>query len=94
MDKKMRKSEIKLRKKLKKFYWREIRYTYFKVSNEFLSYIKDESELAFMLNPISQEKRKGNAKDVIVKLGYDSDDFIMNRKTVRIEYTFPKYGNL
>lgn len=90
----MKKSEIKLRKKLNKFYERGIRCSWFKVSNQFLSDIKDESELAFMFNPMSKEKRKGKAKDIKVKLGYDSDDFIRDRKTVRITYTYPKYGNL
>lgn len=95
MDKKMRKSQIKLHKKLKKFFERERKVLYIKISNEFLKDPASNMIIAEMLNPKNKEKFKGAIRNVSkVEIGLEWDDFIKNLKTACVTYTYPKYGNL
>ncbi|MFA5243703.1 MAG: hypothetical protein WC380_00245 [Pedobacter sp.] len=95
MGKKIRKSQIKLHKKLKKFFERERKVLYIKVSNEFLKDPASNIIIAEMLNPKNKEKLKNAIRNISkVEIGLDRDDFIKNLKTARVTYTYPKYGNL
>lgn len=85
----MKDNRKKTLKKLSKFYERIKKAKFFKVTDEFF---KSEHMPHFIQN-IKIDKHPSWCRDMKVDTAYDGNDFIQNKITVRIDYTYPKYGN-
>lgn len=87
------KQKNRVRNKINRFYERERKAYYFKVSSEALE------DIPYMSAMINQEfnymvRHSGWCRNKSIKIGEDYNDFALGLKTVRIDYTYPKYGNL
>jgi hypothetical protein len=86
---------LKLRKKLKKFYEREKKVSFTKISKDFVDNIVAISQISRQLDPRTFEKHPGAVKDISkVEFGEDGNDFVNDMLSARLTYTYPKYGNL
>lgn len=85
----MEKNRRKVIRKIKRFYERERKAMFFKVSNEMLN--DSKSMLMFINHKKSRlDKHPTWCRNIAVQTGLDLDDFVKNRSTVRIDYTYPK----
>jgi hypothetical protein len=82
-----------VKNKLKRFYKRERKAIWFKVTPEF---VNDIRSLTMFINHKKSrlDKHPTWCRNISVQIGLDRDDFVKNLQTVRIDYTYPKYGNL
>lgn len=89
----MEKNKVKVTRKIKKFYQRERKLFWFKISNEILN----DTELVRLLINDKKTRLDKNptwCRNISFKINLSGDDLIRNLKTVLIYYTYPKYGNL
>jgi hypothetical protein len=85
----MEKNRKKVIRKIKRFYQRDRKTLFFKVTNEMLNDVK--SATMFINHKKNRlDKHPAWCRDISVEIGLDRDDFAKNRSTVRIDYTYPK----
>lgn len=89
----MEKNRRKVIRKIKRFYQRDNKVKYHKMTNEMLN---DTSFSTLIINSLKSkvEKKQNWIRNIKVKIGVCKDDYVKNRQTVAIFYTYPKYGNL
>ena len=82
----------KVLRRLKKFYERENRGEYLKVSQ---SVFKSKELLKNILDAYKLKAKRSWIKGLIrVDIAEDGDDFVKDLITIRFSYSYPKYGNL
>jgi len=82
----------KVLRRLKKFYQRENRGEYLKVSQ---SVFKSKELLKNILDGYKLKAKRSWIKGLIrVDIAEDGDDFVKDLITIRFSYSYPKYGNL
>ena len=82
----------KVLRRLKKFYQRENRGEYLKVSQ---SVFKNTELLKNILDLYELKAKRSWIKGLIrVDIAEDGDDFVKDLITIRFSYSYPKYGNL
>lgn len=86
---------IKLRKKLRKFYERELKVRWIKIPKCLLNDVPTLANILTDLDPKNHERFKGAIRNVSkVEYGEDGRDFLNDTVSARLTYTYPKYGNL